>query len=90
MLTLQRLLTYGAHIFWYMMGEHVPFCCHREVVCLHGFRELFLKYVYIVFKFWVLSTQLMQSSGYLSPLFAETIGDFPKVVSVLSYELKLK
>ncbi len=37
---------YGtAHIFWYMMRENMQFWCHLEVVCFHGFHEIFLEYV---------------------------------------------
>ncbi len=60
---------------------------------MHGFHDLFLKHVYMFFRsLGVIETarKLMPSLGYLSLLLAETIGDFPKIVSVLSYELKLK
>ncbi len=36
-----------AHVFWYTMDEHL------EIVGPHGFRELFVEHVYIIFKFWV-------------------------------------
>ncbi len=60
MLTLQRLLRRRpkwnsdmAHIFWYMMDEHIRFWCQHAIGYFHGFHEIFLEYVNITFKFWV-------------------------------------
>ncbi len=60
MLTLQRLfrsrpeLNSGtAHVFWYMMDEHMYFWCHPGIMCSHGSHERFLKCAYINFGFWI-------------------------------------
>ncbi len=60
MLTLRRLLrsrpvlnSGTAHIFWYMMDEHMYFWCHSGIMCSHGSHERFLKCAYIIFGFWI-------------------------------------
>ncbi len=59
MLTLRRFLrrrlelkSGTAHIFWYMMDEHMHFWCHPWFMCSHGYHELFLKCAYIIFESW--------------------------------------
>ncbi len=60
MLALQRLLRNRskwscgtAHIFWYMMDEHVYFGCHPGILCSHGSHERFLECAYITVGFWI-------------------------------------
>ncbi len=60
MLSLQRLLrgmskwSCGtAHIFWYIMDEHMYFWCRPEILCSHGSHKRFLEYAYIIFGFWI-------------------------------------
>ncbi len=60
MLTCQRLLrsrselnSSTAHIFWYMMDEHMHFWCHPRIMRSHGSHELFLKCAYIIFESWI-------------------------------------
>ncbi len=57
MLALQRLLRSRpkwscgtAHIFWYIMGEHMYFWCHPGIMCSN---ERFLECAYIIFAFWI-------------------------------------
>ncbi len=40
-----------AHIFWYMIDEHMHFWCHPEIMCSHGSHERFLKCVWTIFEF---------------------------------------
>ncbi len=60
MLALQHLLRSRpkwscgtAHIFWYMMDEHMYFWCHPEIMCQHGSYERFLKWAHTIFGFWI-------------------------------------
>ncbi len=42
-----------AHIFWYMMDEHMYLWCHPGITCSHGSHERFLKCACIIFGFWI-------------------------------------
>ncbi len=42
-----------AHIFWYMVDEHMYFWCHPGIMCSHAYHERFLKCAYIIFGCWI-------------------------------------
>ncbi len=46
-----ELISGAAHIFWYMMDEHMHFRCHPRIMCSHGSHEL--KCAYIIFESWM-------------------------------------
>ncbi len=60
MLTLRRVLrsrpelnSGSAHIFWYIMDEHMHIWSKPRIMCSYGSHELFLKRNYIIFESWI-------------------------------------